>query len=410
MRKSLVVLAVAMGCMVAALVGCSKSPAAPPVKYELTVNATFGSVTKTPDQTEYITGSSVGLKAHPYVGYHFVNWSGDAIGATDSVTVTMDAAKTVTANFAINSYALTVTGANGSVTKLPDQPQYDSNSSVVLNAHANAGYRFVNWTGDASGTDPLVSVTMNGAKNVTANFVIVKYALTVAAANGSVAKTPDQPEYDSGSTVTLTPTPVDGYHFVKWSGDTTDTATALTLTMKAAMNVTANFAPNSIDVYGLYTDTATSASPANKPVIYNWANTCTHDAAGTDAKNGATGLVITIGGQGWAGVGIQAATGSDDATNGVDVSAYTTMHFWIKSDIAAINACFQSADLPGNAPTADITQYGYVADGQWHEVNIPFTAWSAVNPAKANVFFGIVFVGTGEGGQTVALDDIWYTK
>jgi hypothetical protein len=41
---------------------------------------------------------------------------------------------------------------SGSVTKVPDQPLYDYGSSVELTATPAAGWHFVGWSGDASGT------------------------------------------------------------------------------------------------------------------------------------------------------------------------------------------------------------------------------------------------------------------
>jgi hypothetical protein len=69
-------------------------------QYALTITATNGTVTKTPSAAQYDSGTVVGLKAHPATGYHFVSWSGDASGTSDSATVTMTGAKSVGANFA----------------------------------------------------------------------------------------------------------------------------------------------------------------------------------------------------------------------------------------------------------------------------------------------------------------------
>ncbi len=49
---------------------------------------------------------------------------------------------------------------------------YAEDTVVALTAAANAGFEFVNWTGDASGTSLTVDVTMDAAKTVTANFRI----------------------------------------------------------------------------------------------------------------------------------------------------------------------------------------------------------------------------------------------
>lgn len=47
----------------------------------------------------YNQGAKVTLTAVPAPGYEFSHWSGDAVGVTDSVSITMDTAKNVTATF-----------------------------------------------------------------------------------------------------------------------------------------------------------------------------------------------------------------------------------------------------------------------------------------------------------------------
>jgi hypothetical protein len=71
--------------------------------YTLAVNALNGTVAKNPDQATYDHGTNVELTATPSAGYHFANWSDDATGSVSPVIVAMDANKTVTANFAINT-------------------------------------------------------------------------------------------------------------------------------------------------------------------------------------------------------------------------------------------------------------------------------------------------------------------
>jgi uncharacterized repeat protein (TIGR02543 family) len=71
-------------------------------QYTLTVNIAppgSGSVSKNPDKATYTYGQQVQLTATANPGYTFNNWSGDANGSTNSVTVTIDGNKTVTANF-----------------------------------------------------------------------------------------------------------------------------------------------------------------------------------------------------------------------------------------------------------------------------------------------------------------------
>ena len=121
----------------------------------------------------------------------------------------MNANKTITANFAINTYTLVVTAANGTVAKNPNQAAYDSNTTVQLTAAPATGYHFTSWSGDLTGATNPVTVTMDANKNITANFAINTYALTINATNGSVAQNPNLAAYDSNSTVQLTATTCD---------------------------------------------------------------------------------------------------------------------------------------------------------------------------------------------------------
>ena len=213
----------------------------PPVTYTLTISASNGSVTKTPDQASYSYGETVSLEAVPDSGYSFASWAGDLSGSTNPATITMDADKTVTANFSANSYTLTVSASNGSVTQTPDQTSYSHGETVTLEAVPDSGYRFTGWSGDLSGSTNPATITMDADKTVTANFSANSYTLTISASNGSVTKTPDQASYSYGETVSLEAVPDSGYSFTGWSGDLSGSTNPATITMDADKTVTANF-------------------------------------------------------------------------------------------------------------------------------------------------------------------------
>ena len=223
--------------------------------YTLTVTPVGnGSVGKSPDQPDYDFGTLVDLTATPATGWHFVGWSGDASGDANPLQVTMDGNKNITATFAINTYTLTVTPVgSGSVGKSPDQPDYPHGTLVDLTATADAGWTFTGWSGDASGSTNPLQVTMDGNKNITATFTINTYTLTVTpVGNGSVGKSPDQPDYDFGTLVDLTATPATGWHFVGWSGDATGNTNPLQVTMDANKSITATFAEKKVVVSQVY--------------------------------------------------------------------------------------------------------------------------------------------------------------
>jgi uncharacterized repeat protein (TIGR02543 family) len=70
------------------------------------------------------------------------------------------------------NYTLNVTATNGSVTKNPNASNYTSGSPVTLTATPNSGYTFAGWSGDASGTNNPITVTINANMNIAANFTI----------------------------------------------------------------------------------------------------------------------------------------------------------------------------------------------------------------------------------------------
>jgi hypothetical protein len=142
-------------------------------------------------------------------------------------------------------YLLSVTAsplAGGQVSLSPRYDDYTKGSQVTLEATPSADYEFVSWSGDAQGTGPTVTVTMNSDKAVTANFRIIRYTLTTAVSPPGVGLvSPATGSYDSGSQVTLKATPSVEYEFVSWSGDVQGTNPTVTVSMDSDKAVTANF-------------------------------------------------------------------------------------------------------------------------------------------------------------------------
>jgi uncharacterized repeat protein (TIGR02543 family) len=215
--------------------------------YILITNTINGTVAKNPDQSTYNHGMSVELTAIPSTGYHFVDWTGDLTGSTNPSSITMDANKTVTANFAINTYTLTVNATNGTVTKNPDQSTYNHGTTVELTAIPSTGYHFVDWTGDLTGSTNPSSITMDGNKTVTANFAIDQFTITPGVTGGGtiIPSTPQTVNYRGDITFTFGPTT--GYHFsdLLLDGTHSDSISSYTFTnVTAAHTIEAQFAIN----------------------------------------------------------------------------------------------------------------------------------------------------------------------
>lgn len=143
--------------------------------YTLTVNATnTGTVAVTPARANnsYFAGETVTLLAEEKPALKFDNWSGDLTGTTNPQNITMNANKTVTANFSvISTYKVNVTTAGiGTVTLSPAGGEYPSGTVVTVTAATLMGSTFQGWTGDLTGTTASQQITVNGNKNITATF------------------------------------------------------------------------------------------------------------------------------------------------------------------------------------------------------------------------------------------------
>ncbi|MBE3136799.1 MAG: hypothetical protein IMZ43_05330, partial [Thermoplasmata archaeon] len=204
-----------------------------------------GSVIKNPNKVIYIEGEDVELTAVGNPGWIFDSWTGDLISTTNPETITMDGDKSVTAHFVQIEYALSMSVdpvAGGSVAAVPSLPYYYG-TMVTLTAIENPGYSFDQWSGDASGSSSVTTVTMTGDKSVTAHFSQDVYTLSISVdpvAGGSVGAVPSPPYY-YGDVVTLTATENPGYSFDQWSGDLTGSTNPIDITMTNNKVVTAHF-------------------------------------------------------------------------------------------------------------------------------------------------------------------------
>lgn len=119
----------------------------------------------------------VGERAETSDGYQFERWGGDISGSENPKTITMTSDKHITASFeSVGPEQVTLTievfpAGSGTVgMTLSKQVAVDKGEIVNIQAPPNEGWEFDYWSGDVTGTDPFLRVTMDSDKTAIANF------------------------------------------------------------------------------------------------------------------------------------------------------------------------------------------------------------------------------------------------
>ncbi|MBM4776852.1 MAG: hypothetical protein GQE15_04040 [Archangiaceae bacterium] len=209
----------------------------------------------------FVAGTMVTLTATPTPGSTFTGWTGACTG-TAACVVTATMATAVGATFTRDLFPLTVSKAGTGGGTVGSNPagiscgtsctsSWDSATVVTLVAMPDSSSSFAGWSGACTGTGSCV-VTMSAARNVTATFNRLQFALSVmrtGAGTGTVTSSPAgiacgatcSASYDAGTMVTLTATAASDSTFSGWSGGGCTGTAPCTVTVSAATSVAANF-------------------------------------------------------------------------------------------------------------------------------------------------------------------------
>jgi len=139
-------------------------------------SADLGTVTLTPlppDAEGYLVNQQVTLTATANPDYIFYRWAGDLTGNTNPISITVTGSKTIipifNATVTLNSDP--IAGGTVSLNPLQSPDGYTLGTVVKVTATALKGYRFDRWSGDLTGSSSSATITMDSAKEITANFV-----------------------------------------------------------------------------------------------------------------------------------------------------------------------------------------------------------------------------------------------
>ncbi|MCX6875140.1 MAG: InlB B-repeat-containing protein [Verrucomicrobia bacterium] len=142
------------------------------------------------------------------------------------------------------------TAGGGSVSVQPPDGSYASGSMATLTATPVAGWTFLQWLGDASGTDPVTSVQVSRNKCVQAVFGTAVNTTTVG--SGTIRQDPVAAFYPYGTRVRCSGLPASGNYLAFWGNAVTSTDNPLDFQVtNPNPTVTAVFQPLGIGRFAL---------------------------------------------------------------------------------------------------------------------------------------------------------------
>lgn len=227
-----------------------------PIVYTLTATADpeeGGQVV--PEYMEYGEGDTAYVLATPSEEYVLESWSGDASGNANTLVITMDGSKEVTAHFIKKKYPLTIKiegegEVEQEVLKQGTTTEYNSGTIIKLTAKPSDEWLFVRWRGDLTGNENPTQIDMDGPKTVVAEFEKKKYPLTIeiegeGQVGQRIIKAGTATDYKSGTVVELEALSDQSWEFLEWQVDLTGTENPKQITIDSPKTVRAVFVESS---------------------------------------------------------------------------------------------------------------------------------------------------------------------
>ncbi len=193
--------------------------------YYLTlISGKGGTITPLPGKYEFDEGTKVIITAIPEIEYRFRHWSGDVKGNENPKTITIDANKSVKANF-VRQHAVTIScGTGGTTDPAPGMYAYDEGTEISVAGIPEPGYRFSHWSGDISTLENPINIPMNSDKYIEANFIRQHTLILHSGIGGTTDPSPGTHLFDEGMEAILTAIPYPHFEFSHWSGDISGSA------------------------------------------------------------------------------------------------------------------------------------------------------------------------------------------
>ena len=202
-------------------------------------------------------GASCTLTATAATGYTFTNWTenGSVVSSNANYTFTVQSNRNLVANFTLNTYTITATANPTNGGTVSGAGTFNHGASCTLTATAATGYTFTNWTenGSAVSSNANYTFTVEGNRNLVANFTAITYTITVSANPSNSGTTSGGGTYNHGQSCTVIATSADGYTFSNWTenGSVVSSNANYTFTVTSNRSLVANFVEQEPDTYNI---------------------------------------------------------------------------------------------------------------------------------------------------------------
>lgn len=206
---------------------------------------------------EYNHGASCTLTASANQGYTFVNWTknGTQVSTNANYTFTVTEAGAYVAHFSLNSYEIITSASPASGGNVTGGGTFNYGQSCTVTATANTGYTFTNWTenGNVVSSNANYTFTVEGNRNLVANFTALTYTITVSANPSNSGTTSGGGTYTHGQSCTVIATSADGYTFMNWTenGSVVSTDANYSFIVTSNRTLVANFEEQQPDTYNI---------------------------------------------------------------------------------------------------------------------------------------------------------------
>ena len=228
-----------------------------PSTYTVTVAANPSNAGTVTGGGTYNQGQSCTVSATANTGYTFTNWTenGNVVSSNATYTFNVEGNRNLVANFTLNNYTVTVSANPSNGGTVTGGGNFTYGQSCTVTATANTGYTFSNWTenGNVVSSNANYTFTVEGNRNLVANFTAITYTITVSANPSNSGTTSGGGTYTHGQSCTVIATSADGYTFMNWTenGSVVSTDANYSFIVTNNRSLVANFEEQQPDTYNI---------------------------------------------------------------------------------------------------------------------------------------------------------------